>query len=108
MNFIPARFFAIVAACVVVATSGCAYKGAKVVEGTDIAVGLDLPAAEGVFKFTAFNYLSGFRLGVDQNAQLSVDYTTEEENEYFGIIKSTVRKKVKAGVTPCVTDTKAE
>lgn len=83
------------------ALMGCAYKGAKITEGVDLAAGIDLPAAEGVAKFTLFNYLSGFRLAVDRNARLTCDYSVAESNAYFGVIRTSTRKTVRAKVEPC-------
>ena len=80
---------------------GCAYRGAKITEGVDIAAGIDLPAAEGVAKFTALNYLSGFRLAVDRNARLTCDYSVSESNAYFGVIHTDTKKTVRAKVEPC-------
>ena len=42
---------------------GCAqYKGAKVVEGTDLAVGMTIPVENAPLKLAVINWLSGFRL----------------------------------------------
>lgn len=81
--------------------AGCAYRGAKITEGVDLAAGIDLPAAEGVAKLTALNYLSGFRLAVDRNARLTCDYSVAESNAYFGVIRTSTRKTVRAKVEPC-------
>lgn len=83
--------------------SGCAYRGAKITEGVDLAAGIDIPAAEGVAKFTAINYLSGFRLAVDRNARLTCNYSVAESNAYFGVIRTATRKTVRAKVEPCDT-----
>lgn len=83
------------------AICGCAYKGAKVVEGTDLAVGINVPAAEGEAQLQLINYLSGFRLGVDRNAILQVRYSTAETNSYLGVISTRSVKTVSATVEPC-------
>lgn len=87
---------------------GCAYKGAKVVEGTNLSVGINFPAAEGEAQLQVLNYLSGFRLGVDRNAILRVKYTTAETNSYFGVITTRSAKSVDAKVEPCETDVRAD
>lgn len=87
---------------------GCAYKGAKVVEGTDLAVGINFPAAEGEAQLQLLNYLSGFRLAVDRNAIMSVKYTTAETNSYFGLISTRTAKSVDAKVSPCETIARAD
>lgn len=91
-------------AAIVIAVSaclgGCVYKGAKVVEGTDLAVGMELPGSEGTAQLNVLNYLSGFRLGVDRNASMTVKYTVAESNSWFGVIDTHVVKTVDASVTP--------
>ena len=97
------RIVGIITAFALAAFAGCAQmKGAKITEGTDLAAGIDIPAAEGIARFTLLNYLSGFRLGVDQNARLTVDYTVDETNSYCGCITTRTRKTIHAVVEPCV------
>ena len=94
------KIIALIALASVLA-GGCSYKGAKVVEGTDLAVGINVPIAEGTAQLQLMNYLSGFRLGVDRNAILKVKYSVSESNTYFGVIKTDVSKSVDATVEPC-------
>jgi len=83
--------------------SGCVYKGAKVTEGTDLAVGFTVPGTEGAVSFDALNYLTGFRLGVAENAALTVKYTCAETNSYLGVVTTRVFKSIDAKVEPCET-----
>lgn len=83
--------------------SGCVYRGAKITEGTDLAIGLTVPGTEGVLQFNALNYLSGFRLGVAENAALTVEYSTVATNTYFGVVTTETAKRIKAKVEPCET-----
>ena len=85
------------------ALTGCVYRGAKITEGTDLAIGLTVPGTEGVLQFNALNYLSGFRLGVAENAALTVEYSTVATNSYFGVVKTETAKRIKAKVEPCET-----
>lgn len=80
--------------------AGCVYRGAKITEGTDLAVGLSVPATDGALQVNALNWLSGFRLGVAQNATLRVNYSTADTNDYFGIIHTRTAKRIWAKVTP--------
>lgn len=80
--------------------SGCVYKGAKVTEGTDLSVGLSIPGTEGAASVTILNYLSGFRLGLAQNAQMTLAYTVSETNSYLGIATTRTQKTITATVTP--------
>lgn len=85
--------------------SGCVYRGAKIIEGTDLAVGLNIPSTEGALQFQLLNYLSGFRLAVAENAALEMTYTTAETNDYLGIISTRVTKTISATVSPTETTT---
>lgn len=102
-----ALLFAFVAALLWVCT-GCVYKGAKVVEGTDLAIGVELPGSDGVAQLNLLNYLSGFRLAVDKNAILKVDYSVAETNTYLGVVSTATRKTIKATVEPCEVDESKE
>lgn len=89
-------------AVAVVLAAGCVYKGAKVIEGTDLAVGFTVPGTEGAIQFDALNYLSGFRLGVAENSGLKVKYTVAETNDYlWGAATTRVWKTIDAKVEPC-------
>lgn len=79
---------------------GCVYKGAKVVEGTDLTVGMELPGSDGVAQLNVINYLSGFRLGVSKNAELEMAYTVAETNDFLGCIHTRTYKAIKAKVYP--------
>ena len=83
--------------------AGCVYKGAKVTEGTDLAIGLTVPGTDGAVQFDALNYLTGFRLGVAENAALTVKYTCSETNSYLGVVTTRVNKTIDAKVEPCET-----
>jgi len=83
--------------------SGCAYKGAKVTEGTDLAVGLNVPMTEGTLQLQVLNYLSGFRVGVDRNAIMTIKYAVAETNDYFGCVHTRVYKRADVTVEPCET-----
>lgn len=80
---------------------GCVYRGCKLTEGTDLAVGLNVPMSEGTLQLQVLNYLSGFRVGVDRNAIMRVRYTVAETNDYLGVVKTCVRKEADVTVEPC-------
>lgn len=83
---------------------GCVHKGAKIVEGTDLAVGLNVPGSEGSLQFQLFNWLSGFRLGVAENAILTVRYSVAETNDFLGVFHVRSAKEIEARVEPCLND----
>jgi len=92
-------------AALTLALSGCVYKGAKIVEGSDLAIGLNVPSTDGTLQLQLLNYLSGFRLGVAENAALTVEYSTVASNSYFGVVQTQTSKSISATVQPCETST---
>lgn len=80
--------------------SGCIYKGAKCTEGTDISVGISIPGTEGAASVTFLNYLSGFRMGVAENAECTIKYTVAETNDFLGCIHTRTYKTIDATITP--------
>ena len=93
----------IVCAALAASMTGCLYRGCKVVEGTDIAIGLSVPGTEETLQINALNYLSGFRLGIAENAALTLRYSCATTNSYFGVIHSETVKSIDATVSPCET-----
>lgn len=89
-----------IALCICLAT-GCVYKGAKVIEGTDVSMGISVPGTEGAADLSMLNYLSGFRLAVAENAALTLTYTTAETNSFLGVVSTATAKSIKATVEPC-------
>ena len=77
------------------------YKGAKIVEGTDLAVGINVPSTDGTLQLQLLNYLSGFRLGIAQDAALTMTYSINESNSYFAnLIHTDIKKTISATVSP--------
>ena len=102
LNKSPAPLAALTLA-LTLALSGCVYKGAKIVEGTDLAIGLNVPSTDGTLQLQLLNYLSGFRLAVAENAALTVEYSTVASNSYFGVVQTQTSKSISATVQPCET-----
>ena len=50
-------------AAIATLANGCVYKGAKITEGTNLILGMDVPTTEGAFQFDLLNFTTGFRLG---------------------------------------------
>ena len=90
-------------AAIATLANGCVYKGAKITEGTNLILGMDVPTTEGAFQFDLLNFTTGFRLGVAENARLEVEYSTVSTNSYFGVVRTETAKHVKATVEPCET-----
>ena len=101
LAFAAAMVMAIAVVIAILCNAGCVYKGAKVTEGTSLVVGLDVPGTDGVAELNVLSWLSGFRLGVAENARLELEYTAAETNSYFGVVQTRIAKTVKAKVEPC-------
>ena len=82
---------------------GCLYKGGKITEGVDLAVGLTIPGSEETMQLNLVNYLSGFRLGVAEDAALTLRYTCASSNSWLGCVHTTTYKTIDATVSPCET-----
>jgi hypothetical protein len=96
----------LILAAIALTLGGCFHKGAKVVEGTDLAVGINVPGSEGTLQLQLFNYLSGFRLGIDRNAKLTMTYSVAETNSFlFGAFSWGSAKGIEATVDPCSAST---
>lgn len=76
--------------------------GAKIVEGTDLTFGVQLPYADTTETMAVVNYLTGFRVSVAENARCHVKYSCFETNSYFGVITTRVGKTIDAKVEPTV------
>lgn len=85
----------------VLSLCGCVYKGAKVTEGTDFSAGIPVPATDGAVQFTLINYLSGFRVGVAENAMTTIKYTSTWTNSYLGMVSTQGTKTADITVSPC-------
>ena len=80
---------------------GCAGMGdgAKVVEGTDLTLGVQFPYAD-CDTMAVVNYLTGFRVTVAENARARVKYTCAETNDYLWCVTTRTWKTIDATVTP--------
>ena len=103
MKIIGAAWFiaAILLPATLLILGGCVqYKGAKVTEGTNLSIGLDVPGTDGAAQISILNYLSGFRVGVAEGAKMKLEYSVSETNSYLGVVHTCVGKKVDAMVEP--------
>ena len=100
----------ILAAASIMLVAGCSSlgDGAKVVEGTDLTLGVSLPYADAGDAMTVINYLTGFRLTVDETSRCKLKYTCCETNDYFGIVHTRINKSIEADIEPTVEEAEAE
>ena len=90
-------FLAIGALC-----TGCAYKGGKVVDGTNLCVGMTIPGTE--WTINALDYVGGLRVAGNDQTRIAVTNDVVETNAYFGIVRTERHSKMTATIEPCVNE----
>lgn len=96
----------LIAVALCAALVGCksAYKGGKIVEGTDAFVGVNMPITDGVMQFEMLNYLSGARFSFDRNARIKFDYSVTNTTSLCGMYTSHTVKHMSATLTPTMSE----
>lgn len=78
--------------------SGCAYKGGKVVDGTNLCVGMTIPGTE--WTINALDYVGGLRVAGNDQTSICVSNEVIETNAYFGVVKTHRHSKMTATIDP--------
>ena len=66
---------------------GCASaRQMKVVQGTNLEMGIVLPGTEGALTLDLITYTSGFKAVAPTNQPYSLSLTTTTDNSYFGVV----------------------
>ena len=58
----------------------------KVVQGTNLEMGIVLPGTEGALTLDLITYTSGFKAVAPTNQPYSLSLTTTMDNSYFGVV----------------------
>jgi hypothetical protein len=89
--------------------AGCAtYNGGKIVEGTDIAVGMAIPQSGGTLQVDALNFLTGFRFLFADRSGVECHYTVTNSVSAFGVYESHTVKSISIALTPTVEEAEDE
>ena len=78
--------------------SGCAYKGGKIVDGTNLCVGMTIPGTE--WTINALDYVGGVRVAGNDQTSICVSNEVAETNAYFGVVKTHRHSKMTATIEP--------
>ena len=84
--------------------NGCAYKGGKVVDGTNLCVGMTIPGTE--WQINALDYVGGLRVAGNDQTSICVSNEVIETNSYFGVVRTERHSKMTSTIEP--TETSAE
>lgn len=79
--------------------SGCTtYKGGKVVDGTNLAIGMRIPGTD--WNFNVLDYIGGMRVGAAEGCRLTVTNSVSETNSYFGVVETRRTSTLTAAIDP--------
>ncbi len=89
----------VLCALVFAPVAGCAsYKGGKVVDGTNLAVGMRLPGTE--WTLNVLDYIGGMRVAANEGCTISVTNSVAETNSYFGVVTTSRSSTIHATISP--------
>ena len=89
---------AILAACASILAAGCVYKGGKVVDGTNLAIGMKIPGTE--WSVSVLDYIGGIRVAGQDSTHITVTHDVAETNTYLGVVTTSRLSKLTADIEP--------
>ena len=84
---------------------GCAYKGGKVVDGTNLCIGMTIPGTE--WTINALDYVGGLRVAGNDQTSICVSNEVMETNSYFGVVETRRHSRMTATIEPTETSSEA-
>ena len=85
--------------------AGCAYKGGKIVDGTNLCIGMTIPGTE--WTINALDYVGGLRVAGNDQTSICVSNEVMETNSYFGVVKTRRHSRMTATIEPTETSSEA-
>ena len=85
--------------------AGCAYKGGKVVDGTNLCIGMTIPGTE--WTINALDYVGGLRVAGNDQTSICVSNEVIETNSYFGVVETRRHSRMTATIEPTETSSEA-
>ena len=85
--------------------SGCAYKGGKVVDGTNLCIGMTIPGTE--WTINALDYVGGLRVAGNDQTSICVSNEVMETDSYFGVVETRRHSRMTATIEPTETSSEA-
>ena len=102
----PSEVIVWLCATALLALVGCAYKGGKVVDGTNLAIGMTIPGTEWAINVLA--YVGGLRVAGNDSTHIVVTNEVDDESSYFGVVTIHRITKMTADIEPPQNDTESE
>ena len=90
--------WAIIGLAACLSFGGCVYKGGKVIDGTNLAVGITVPGTE--WSVNILDYVGGCRVAGQDSTHIIVTNAVTETNSYFGVVTTIRSSKMMADITP--------
>ena len=85
--------------------NGCVYKGGKVVDGTNLCIGMTIPGTE--WTINALDYVGGLRVAGNDQTSICVSNEVVETNSYFGVVETRRHSRMTATIEPTETSSEA-
>ena len=85
--------------------NGCVYKGGKVVDGTNLCIGMTIPGTE--WTINALDYVGGLRVAGNDQTSICVSNEVMETNSYFGVVETRRHSRMTATIEPTETSSAA-
>ena len=80
------------------ALCGCVYKGGKIVDGTNLAIGMKIPGTE--WNVSLLDYVGGVRVAGQDSTHITVRHEVSETNSYFGVVETRRASRLTADIEP--------
>lgn len=77
---------------------GCVYRGGKIIDGTNLAVGMTIPGTE--WSINVLDYVGGIRVAGQDSTKISVTNSIDETNVYFGVVTINRKSHMVAEIEP--------
>ena len=91
---------AILFVAILLLAAGCAYKGGRIVDGTNLEIGISVPGTEGYCTINALSYTGGLKVCGDEGTLILVTNRVAETNSYFGLVKTQRFSDMSAAIMP--------
>ena len=85
--------------------AGGAYKGGKVIDGTNLCIGMTIPGTE--WTINALDYVGGLRVAGNDQTSICVSNEVMETNSYFGVVETRRHSRMTATIEPTETSSEA-